>query len=52
MGLFGAVDIGQGAYWWDYGQLKLYFTNNIRVTEVRFLYMYLFPLSIPTHFFL
>jgi hypothetical protein len=35
MGLFGAVDIGQGAYWWDYGQLKLYFANNIRVTEVR-----------------
>ncbi len=32
-GLFGAVDIGQGAYWWDYGQLKLYFTNNIRVTK-------------------
>ncbi len=35
LGLFGAVDIGQGAYWWDYGQLKLYFANNIRVTEVR-----------------
>jgi hypothetical protein len=34
LGLFGAVDIGQGAYWWDYGQLKLYFANNIRVTEV------------------
>lgn len=35
LGLFGAVDIGQGAYWWDYGQLKLYFANSIRVTEVR-----------------
>ncbi len=33
MGLFGAVDIGQGAYWWDYGQLKLYFMNNISVTH-------------------
>lgn len=32
-GLFGAVDIGQGAYWWDYGQLKLYFANNISVTH-------------------
>lgn len=29
------MDIGQGAYWWDYGQLKLYFANSIRVTEVR-----------------
>jgi hypothetical protein len=35
LGLFGAVDIGQGAYWWDYGQLKLYYNNNIRVTGVR-----------------
>ena len=35
-GLFGAVDIGQGAYWWDYGQLKLYFANNVRVTGVSF----------------
>ena len=23
-GLFGAVDVGTDAYWWDYGQLKLY----------------------------
>lgn len=36
LGVFGAVDIGQGAYWWDYGQLRLYFENSIRVTEVRF----------------
>lgn len=34
MGTFGAVDIGQGAYWWDYGQLKLYYFNNFRVTQV------------------
>jgi hypothetical protein len=32
--VFGAVDIGQGAYWWDYGQLRLYFQNSIRVTQV------------------
>ena len=24
MGLFGAVDVGNDACWWDYGQLKLY----------------------------
>jgi len=29
MGLFGAVDVGSDACWWDYGQLKLYFKNNI-----------------------
>lgn len=33
LGVFGAVDIGQGAYWWDYGQLRLYFQNSIRVTQ-------------------
>eukprot|EP00301_Raphidiophrys_heterophryoidea_P014635 c23070_g1_i1.p1 GENE.c23070_g1_i1~~c23070_g1_i1.p1 ORF type:complete len:548 (-),score=189.06 c23070_g1_i1:168-1766(-) len=27
-GLFGAVDVGLGCYWWDYGQLKLYAHNN------------------------
>lgn len=27
MGLFGATDVGKGACWWDYGQLKLYSTN-------------------------
>lgn len=26
-GLFGAVNVGKGACWWDYGQLKLYATN-------------------------
>jgi len=24
----GAVDVGADAYWWDYGQLKLYLANN------------------------
>jgi len=28
MGLFGAVDVGNKACWWDYGLLKLYSTNN------------------------
>jgi hypothetical protein len=27
LGLFGPVDVGQGVYWWDYGQLKLYQRN-------------------------
>lgn len=27
LGLFGAVDVGKGACWWDYGQLKLYSKN-------------------------
>ena len=30
--LFGAVDVGQGSYWWDYGLLKLYRKNNLMVT--------------------
>lgn len=29
LGLFGAVDVGSDACWWDYGQLKLYLKNNI-----------------------
>lgn len=28
MGLFGAVDVGVDACWWDYGLLKLYMSNN------------------------
>jgi len=24
LGLFGAVDVGDNCYWWDYGQLKFY----------------------------
>eukprot|EP00339_Tiarina_fusa_P001397 CAMPEP_0117031668 /NCGR_PEP_ID=MMETSP0472-20121206/22736_1 /TAXON_ID=693140 ORGANISM="Tiarina fusus, Strain LIS" /NCGR_SAMPLE_ID=MMETSP0472 /ASSEMBLY_ACC=CAM_ASM_000603 /LENGTH=533 /DNA_ID=CAMNT_0004740043 /DNA_START=117 /DNA_END=1718 /DNA_ORIENTATION=+ len=27
MGLFGAVDVGKDACWWDYGQVKLYSKN-------------------------
>ena len=23
------IDVGEGCYWWDYGQLKLYLTNNV-----------------------
>eukprot|EP00639_Heterosigma_akashiwo_P010511 CAMPEP_0206371430 /NCGR_PEP_ID=MMETSP0294-20121207/6475_1 /ASSEMBLY_ACC=CAM_ASM_000327 /TAXON_ID=39354 /ORGANISM="Heterosigma akashiwo, Strain CCMP2393" /LENGTH=385 /DNA_ID=CAMNT_0053818549 /DNA_START=351 /DNA_END=1504 /DNA_ORIENTATION=+ len=33
LGLLGAVDVGQGAYWWDYGQLRLYFLNNMLMTQ-------------------
>mmetsp|Transcript_19706 Transcript_19706/g.41322 ORF Transcript_19706/g.41322 Transcript_19706/m.41322 type:complete len:569 (-) Transcript_19706:66-1772(-) len=33
LGLFGAVDVGSNACWWDYGQLKLYITNNLKLTE-------------------
>lgn len=28
LGLFGAVDVGVNACWWDYGLLKLYASNN------------------------
>ena len=28
-GLFGAIDVGESCYWWDYGQLKLYQKNNM-----------------------
>ena len=28
-GLFGAIDVGEKCYWWDYGQLKLYQRNNV-----------------------
>lgn len=31
--LFGAVDVGQGVCWWDYGQLKLYQRNTLMMTE-------------------
>jgi len=31
MGLFGAVDVGKDAAWWDYGQLKKYFDNNMKL---------------------
>lgn len=31
MGLFGAVDVGKDACWWDYGQLKWYYGNNMKI---------------------
>jgi hypothetical protein len=34
LGLFGPVDVGQGVYWWDYGQLKLYQKNTLMLTEL------------------
>jgi hypothetical protein len=33
MKLFGAVDVGTGAYWWDYGQLVLYRKNNMKLLD-------------------
>jgi hypothetical protein len=33
MGLFGAVDVGDKACWWDYGLLKLYATNNLKFVD-------------------
>eukprot|EP00740_Mantoniella_antarctica_P006989 CAMPEP_0181355250 /NCGR_PEP_ID=MMETSP1106-20121128/3796_1 /TAXON_ID=81844 /ORGANISM="Mantoniella antarctica, Strain SL-175" /LENGTH=539 /DNA_ID=CAMNT_0023467971 /DNA_START=47 /DNA_END=1666 /DNA_ORIENTATION=- len=28
-GVLGAIDVGDGCYWWDYGQLRLYQKNNM-----------------------
>lgn len=33
LGLFGAVDVGKDACWWDYGQLKLYHANTRLLLE-------------------
>mmetsp|Transcript_10852 Transcript_10852/g.14122 ORF Transcript_10852/g.14122 Transcript_10852/m.14122 type:complete len:549 (-) Transcript_10852:64-1710(-) len=33
MKLFGAVDVGTDAYWWDYGQLVLYRKNNLKLLD-------------------
>ena len=33
LGLFGAVDVGKDACWWDYGLLKLYSANNFKFLE-------------------
>lgn len=33
LGLFGAVDVGKDACWWDYGQLKLYSRNSLLLLE-------------------
>jgi hypothetical protein len=29
LGYFGAVDVGRNCYWWDYGQLRWYWKNNV-----------------------
>ena len=31
--LFSAVNVGEDAYWWDYGQLGFYLDNNLRLTQ-------------------
>ena len=31
--VLGCVDVGQAAYWWDYGRLELYMQNNLFITE-------------------
>jgi hypothetical protein len=31
-GCFGAIDVGEKCYWWDYGQLKLYRANTLLAT--------------------
>lgn len=36
MGVFGAVNVGDEACWWDYGMLRLYRTNNRLLTSVRY----------------
>ncbi|KAG7349108.1 hypothetical protein IV203_011705 [Nitzschia inconspicua] len=33
MGLFGAVDVGKDACWWDYGQLQLYSKNSLLLLD-------------------
>lgn len=33
LGLFGAVDVGNDACWWDYGLLKLYSANNLKFLD-------------------
>jgi hypothetical protein len=33
LGLFGAVDVGSDACWWDYGMLKLYSKNSLLLLE-------------------
>jgi hypothetical protein len=33
LGLFGAVDVGKNACWWDYGLLRLYSKNSLLLLE-------------------
>eukprot|EP00467_Chlorarachnion_reptans_P002265 CAMPEP_0114510300 /NCGR_PEP_ID=MMETSP0109-20121206/13705_1 /TAXON_ID=29199 /ORGANISM="Chlorarachnion reptans, Strain CCCM449" /LENGTH=549 /DNA_ID=CAMNT_0001689581 /DNA_START=72 /DNA_END=1721 /DNA_ORIENTATION=+ len=30
---FGSVDVGQDAYWWDYGQVAYYMENNLKLLK-------------------
>ncbi len=30
---FGAVDVGQGSYWWDFGTVKAYYNNCLKLTQ-------------------
>lgn len=36
MGLFGALDIGEESLWWDYGQVKHYIDNNLKILDRTF----------------
>eukprot|EP01061_Rhynchopus_euleeides_P009164 TRINITY_DN182_c36_g1_i1.p2 TRINITY_DN182_c36_g1~~TRINITY_DN182_c36_g1_i1.p2 ORF type:complete len:553 (+),score=262.79 TRINITY_DN182_c36_g1_i1:90-1661(+) len=31
--LFASVNVGEDAYWWDYGQISFYLDNNLRLTQ-------------------
>eukprot|EP01064_Diplonema_japonicum_P031776 TRINITY_DN5792_c0_g1_i5.p1 TRINITY_DN5792_c0_g1~~TRINITY_DN5792_c0_g1_i5.p1 ORF type:complete len:544 (+),score=110.27 TRINITY_DN5792_c0_g1_i5:45-1634(+) len=33
LNVFGAVNAGEDAYWWDYGQLTFYYDNNMRFAQ-------------------
>jgi hypothetical protein len=33
MDVFGTVNVGDGMYWWDYGQLRMYQKNNMLITQ-------------------
>jgi hypothetical protein len=32
-GILGAVDIGNNGYWWDYGQLRYFYKNNLKLLK-------------------
>ena len=34
-GMFGAINVGSGSYWWDYGLLALYMKNNLLLPRRR-----------------
>ena len=33
-GIFGAVNIGEGSYWWDYGNVKAYMKNTMKLAAM------------------